>query len=315
MEDAIRNFVPQFARISALTISLATGSSGCISHSDAPFRGTIPARPSHAMTGSQFMNMTKSYSPEERERAILNELRRGNVPSFLRQLQPVRVSGVVPGGQTVTGTFWAMPDYLAIGSDQDFVRIPTNPMTAQAIADLYGFVLPTSKMVDTIYQQAEVRLMPSPMAPTSRMVSNDYYVAHNQTIERQLQGRQRGSLVAGHKKDVVVSSRLISQPRRVAIYGWHRTNGSAIQPLSLVHGNTYADYSHGIRLVSSVMKIEGKDRLVTDVLKDWRLASLLSSEGVLSRPRIPMYEPQARDPISFGDIFGSLQRLFISHAI
>ena len=51
-----------------------------------------------------------------------------------------------------------MPDYLALGSNEDFVQIPMNPLTAQRIADQTGTSLPTKKIVDDVYRQAEVKL-------------------------------------------------------------------------------------------------------------------------------------------------------------
>ncbi|MEQ1808096.1 MAG: ABC transporter substrate binding protein, partial [Burkholderiaceae bacterium] len=44
---------------------------------------------------------------------------------------------------------------------------------------------------------------------------------------------EHGQLTAGHQKDVVISNQLTQHPDRVAIYGWHRTNGIAIQPLEV----------------------------------------------------------------------------------
>jgi hypothetical protein len=46
-----------------------------------------------------------------------------------------------------------------------------------------------------------------------------------------------------------------------------------------VHGAGYADYSHGIRLVSQKVLMDGKLLSIFDVLKDPELASLLSDEG------------------------------------
>ena len=92
-----------------------------------------------------------------------------------------------------------------------------------------------------------MKLAPSPLPPGPQMMSNDYYRRHHQAIEAQRTGRP--GLIAGHKKDVVVTNRLVSRPDRVAIYGWHRRDGRPIQPLSLVHEASYADYSHGIRFV------------------------------------------------------------------
>jgi len=67
----------------------------------------------------------------------------------------------------------------------------------------------------------------------------------------------------------------------VAIYGWHWPWGSPIQPLSTVHGARYADYSHGVRLVSETVLIDDEPRQISTVLEDPDLAGLLSDEGVL----------------------------------
>jgi hypothetical protein len=81
------------------------------------------------------------------------------------------------------------------------------------------------------------------------------------------------------KKDVVMTNRLAEHLGRIAIYGWHRATGQPIQPLSTVHGANYADYSHGIRLVSRWAVIQGKRRLVRDILQDAASARVLSDEG------------------------------------
>ena len=48
------------------------------------------------------------------------------------------------------------PDYLAVGSDDDFFRMPMTPVLGQQLADLTGCSLPTRKMVAAIYAQAAV---------------------------------------------------------------------------------------------------------------------------------------------------------------
>jgi len=67
----------------------------------------------------------------------------------------------------------------------------------------------------------------------------------------------------------------------VAIYGWHRLDGLPIQPLTTVHVNTYVDYSHGARLVSRRVLVDGRDRDLGELLQDPNLAPLLSDEGAL----------------------------------
>ena len=91
-------------------------------------------------------------------------------------------------------------------------------------------------------------------------------------------------MLAGHKKDVVLTNRLAAKADRIAIYGWHRDPGDPIQPLSTVHGARYADYSHGVRLVWNQVTIEGRQRSIYDVLHDPRLAPVLSYEGAFPAP-------------------------------
>ncbi len=176
-----------------------------------------------------------------------------------------------------------MPDYLAIGSDSDFLRIPMNRYTATAILARFGFVLPTRKMVDAIYDQSAYHFKPQPMTPGPQMRSTEYYRIHNEMIEEQSRARgiPVGELVSGDKKDVVITNLLASRPGRIAIYGWHRSSGAPIQPLSTVHGARYADYSHGIRLVSEMAMLNGKLRSIYDILQDHLLAKVLSDEGAI----------------------------------
>ena len=92
-----------------------------------------------------------------------------------------------------------------------------------------------------------------------------------------------GALISGHKKDVVLTNRLRETIGRIAIYGWHRLSGIPIQPLTIVHGANYADYSHGIRLISNVVLIDGQPRSIYEVLEDPKLAPILSDEGPIRK--------------------------------
>jgi hypothetical protein len=144
-------------------------------------------------------------------------------------------------------TICVSPDYYQV----DGVRTPMGLSDALRVAEENNAFLPTPEMVDAIWEQADVRLDPIPMTPGSRMTSVDYYVRHDAMIDDQLLGlpfdiRDAGPLlIAGHKKDIVQPQR----SGRVTIYGWHRSNGRAIQPVSSVHGSGYYDYSHGVRLI------------------------------------------------------------------
>ena len=243
----------------------------------------IPPRAPNALAGTAFMASVAALAREERETAIRRELLAGNIPSFLRALRTVRVTGRGADRVTHTIAYEVMPDYLAIGSDDDYVRMPMNPYTAQAFCDAFGFVLPTSKMVDAIWAAADVHLEPRPLA-----VERDSpltFLFHHRLIEQQLAGTVRGSFVAGIKKDVVVTNQLTERPNRVAIYGWHYLTGEPIQPVYAGHVDWYVDYSHGIRPVRRTMVVDGTAQSFEKIMGDARLRDLLSDEGELAMLR------------------------------
>jgi len=248
----------------------------------------IPPRLNRARTGTQFVEYVSKMDPQQREQAILAEILQGNLPSFLRKLIPVKLEHL-DHGKALRATVFVMPDYLAIGSDKDFLRIPMNLCTATAILARFGFVLPTRKIVDAIYNQSSYHFDPQPMPPGPQMRSTEYYRIHNEMIELQsrVRGIPVGELVSGDKKDVVVTNLLANKPDRIAIYGWHRATGNPIQPLSTVHGARYADYSHGIRLVSEVAMLNGELRSIYEILQDSSLAKVLSDEGPIPGVRQP----------------------------
>ncbi|MFA5911003.1 MAG: hypothetical protein WC815_19675 [Vicinamibacterales bacterium] len=243
----------------------------------------IPVRDTQAPVGSAFVESVRRLDPVRRERAVLQEILHGNVPNFLRQLVPVTLT-YAQRGRMLSATVFVMPDYLAIGADDDFLRIPMNLETATTIAAQFGFVLPTRRVVDAINAQAEHHLQPQPLPPGPQMTSTEYYQRHNELIEAQARtlGVTRGTLVAGHKKDVVISNLLARTPGRIAIYGWHRPGGAPIQPLSTVHGACYEDYSHGIRLMSDMAWQEGTFRPIREILQDPAAVAVLSDEGLMA---------------------------------
>lgn len=248
-----------------------------------PVPMAIPARATDAPGGTAFIASVAQETRDAREAAIRRELLAGNVPSFLRRLRSVAHTAAGADGVTRTIEYEVMPDYLAIGSDDDFVRMPMTPYTAQAFCDAFGFVLPTRKMVNDIWAAATVRVEPAPLVTEREAPST--FLAHHNIIQAQLAGVARGTLVAGGKKDVVVTNRLRERANRVAIFGWHHRSGQPIQPLYTGHVDWYVDYSHGIRPVRRMMRVDGTLRSYEAILADSTTASLLSDEGVIPTPR------------------------------
>lgn len=240
----------------------------------------IPARPHDAVTGSQFAKITTHITGKKLQAAALHELRRGNIPSFLRTLRPVMLTHVPEDGSPpVTVVIRVTPDYLAIGSDSDFLRIPLSYPSAASIASEFGCILPTRKIVDSVYRQSSFHYKPQSLPPCPMMRSIPYIFRHQCMIEKQWTGMHPGKLVSGHKKDVVLTNRLWEKPNRVAIYGWHMPDGEPIQGLSIFHGARYADYSHGIRLVHEIVLVNGTPCSIHEILKDPDLAPALTYEG------------------------------------
>lgn len=244
----------------------------------------IPRRPRTAATGSELMAGLGGIGGTARDARLLSAAAAGNVPDFLRILQPVNFAGTGPGGQQVEITICVTPDYLSVGSDRDFVRVPLGLTAALQAADAFDMMLPTPRMVDAIYAQADLRLSPQPMTPGAQMTSTNYFLRHDGMVDTQIAnaGGRLGQLVAGQKKDVVLANRLSSNPGRIAIYGWHRSSGRPIQPLSTVHGTNYADYSHGIRLISRTAFLNGRATDLGALLTDARYAGLLNAGGPIT---------------------------------
>jgi hypothetical protein len=253
---------------------LLLGSTLCAQSLDLP-----PRQPS-APKGTAFALSIAALPLEEREQKILAEVKAGNVPPFLRKLVPVAVSA-----GTVKASYFVAPDYLAIGSDDDFFLAPLTPLTAQEIADRLDCVFPTPKMVDDIYASATVKLRPAPIPPSPAMTSVAVFLGHNEIVRAERGERPPGPLVAGHKKDVVIANRVFTTPGKVAIYGWHKPDGKPIQPLYMGHAASHVDYSHGIRLVSRRMMVDGVAKTIDEVLADHKRSPLLSNEGPMLQTR------------------------------
>jgi hypothetical protein len=276
---------PRISALNALILALSGLSSLAPAHAQAAgvcdaASAALPARPAGAPDATRFVHDLAGLDDDAREAAIRAQLMAGNVPSFLRRLVPVHLHDA-----NTDVTLCVAPDYLAIGSDSDYLLVPMRLATALKVADRYGFVLPTRKMVDAIYAQSSIRLAPQPLPAGDTMRSTAYYWHHNELVQRQRSafGALRAALTAGDKKDLVLTNRLWRTPDRVAIYGWHRTDGRAIQPLSTVHGERYADYSHGVRLIGRLAWLDGEPRPIAALLGDPRLAAALSDEGVIPR--------------------------------
>ena len=255
----------------------------------------LKSRAKHAMTGTEFSATIRdsSLSLSAREKIIYREIRTGNIPNFYRKLTEIKDT-IFNGENIHTISYYVSPDFLAIGSDEDYFYCPMRPQLAQKVANLLKCSLPTRKISNCIYQNAEVKMSPQPIPPSKEMITVPVFEKHNLLVGTQrkvsVQEHPLGSLVAGNKKDVVVSNKIFNQKGqlRVVIYGWHKPDGNAIQPLYNGHSTLHVDYSHGIRMIQNKVWIDGKKTTIQKVLASQPFHSLLSDEGMITRPFYPV---------------------------
>jgi hypothetical protein len=251
-------------------------------------RLNIPERNSQAESGTAFMERISALPLAEREEEICKAIASGNIPAFLRNTVTLSGRFADSAGISHEVEYEVMPDYLSVGNDTNFCRIPMNPYTAQRLATAFGASLITAKLSDHIYQKAQVKLAPFNYIPSGN--ANELvpkFVEHQLQIEKQRKqaGSKNGELVAGIKKDIILSERIARQPGKVVIYGWHKPDGKPIQPVYSGHVDWYVDYSHGIRLINNQVLIDGQPALLSEVLKHPVLFRIFSNEAV------PMEQP------------------------
>lgn len=247
-----------------------------------------PATSPAQSTGREFMASIAELDFAQQQNRIESEILAGNVPPCLFSLVPVLIAGEDKSGRRRSIVLHVTPDYLAVGRDEP-VRIPMSPQTAWRIARALDCTLPTPRMVDAIHAAARLRLEPQPLTEARTEIAT--FTQHSTMIDDQIAAaryfdadgaipreRPLGSVfVAGCKKDLVLTPLSQERPGRVAIYGWHYPDGRPIQPLSLVHVETYVDYSHGVRLVAQSATLDGRSVRVEDLVADDNLAALLQT--------------------------------------
>ena len=227
--------------------------------------------------GSVFYEQAAAMHWAQRDSLALVWWQKGNWPDWLERFERITIKGVdALSNKAVTIKFYASTDYLCLGNNQDWARICITPMAAKMIADDWLCVLPTTRIVDEIYNQSRVKLSPVPLFAFRD--STPTMLHHHLIIEGQR--KEQEGLISGIKKDVVQTPLLLEQGKqnKVAIYGWHKPGGKPIQPLYTGHVSWYVDYSHGIRLIYQYLYINGQQVLLQDALRNPGLHHLLCDE-------------------------------------
>lgn len=210
----------------------------------------FPSR-STDFTGTDLAAIIHDLSGHAREEFILQQVKNGCVPEFMRT--PVRVA---LAGAGLHAVLEVQPDHLCLGTDEDFIYAQCTIGTAQQIADLIGASLPTKKIVDAIYVQADCKLLFVGQGPPydQTMASSDRCIRYSANVL----GRRTPSsrLFAGHFKDYVLNPGLDHVPPPTAIYGGRTSMGRAVQDENVRHHERgYMDYSQCPRFVATSLEV------------------------------------------------------------
>ena len=87
----------------------------------------FPSRPNNAASGNEII---KSLNGKSGDSVFVSELLNGNMPSFIKELVPVTIS---EKGNTLI--YKVTPDYLSVGNDSDYFRVPLGGPDSQKVAD------------------------------------------------------------------------------------------------------------------------------------------------------------------------------------
>ena len=264
------------------------GSNGKLHKASMP----VPAladKPTATLAGSDFMRRADTTSFWALEDIIVETVTAGQVPDALRHFRKITFTTPVVNSVEILRKkhkveMWVLPDYVAIGTNDDFVRMPMGPLAAQRIADALDCTLPTPFLVDRIAEASEGHVDIFPFRPLGNRNSQPIvFQDSNNAINAQFKayGYEFGQFISGLKKDIVLTYKIMTlteYERNVAIYGWHHPDGRAQQPLFVRHGNFYVDYSHGVRLIYNKVKIDGVEYNIREILQSPELYRLLSDE-------------------------------------
>lgn len=254
---------------------------------------------------TSFITKVGSTTGTSREKLIIEAiLKDKNYPSFLSRDKYLPLE--ILEGQTII-TLFVCPDYVSVGDNNNFLRTPMYPTTAQTIANHFGCLLPTKRIVDKIYAAGTIVVEPVTYAPkksdphTPGRTATAAYIITNNAINLSIKGlRPAGydlekELVVGHKKDIVLTNQLLTKPSNVAIYGWHQKSkrGVPIQGLNAVdHSNSYVDYSHGVRMISRECLVNGAPTPLEEAYKHPLYGPMLTGDKPLLYTQYPTLQLQ-----------------------
>lgn len=245
------------------------------------------------MKGSEFIrSLPQSGADVARDDAIVRAVQDGHHAPLV--FKPVAVKHGL-----MTATVWVTHDALMLGEPGDYVRVSMNADTAQRVAWELGCFLPTTKICDSVWDAADVRIKPvfqsPPDYPYESMDRPSRMLDYHREVDRRIAHHThlQGRLIGNIGKHWVLSNKATTS--RAANYGWYVDWGGSVsasgrrmvQTLGTAHNGRHSDYSQVLRLVKNELSAHGQAMPLGEALLDPELCGLVSSEGVMKSLYVP----------------------------
>lgn len=269
-------------------------------------QGTLPAPLSDSMDGRELAASLPPKGTAARDAMVLAYADSGQIST-----PDLTAVTYVKDGHSVE--IFPAIDAVKLGTVNP-VRLTMRHLTAQALADAFGMVLPTTLMSDQAWLAA-TQIQPSTGLSGNAAADTATMVTQSDRVDALVAASgANGRLVRPVSKEWVNTERLMNADGStaksiddktndaVANFGWHQKGAKSrspggqpvIQSVGLVHDLPFQDYSQGVCLFGPTCIIDGGEpEFIVDVLRDPARAYLLSDEVPRGRAARVVRHPDA----------------------
>ena len=234
----------------------------------------------HKMNGTEWLNKLPEQYSVERDKLVLKGIEDGVLQSTWSA-----VKSEFEGEEAI---FSVTSDALhAVLDDGSRFRPQCTAVLQQKCADLLAASLPTAKMMDLSYAQAEVKLDCQPLAASGKMTYTSASKEYNLLLEKK-RGNREG-LIRDCGKSWILSNKMSKSSNTAVNHGFYSSSGPARSGLGqklyqnegAAHNKLHTDYSQVIILMSSECLLNNELVKVTDLMSHPKLSKLLNYSGKL----------------------------------
>jgi len=269
--------VPAPAKSSAATTSAAVPASAA----------AVPAKRELTAELEQLIAVSKAkLSPQEKRMRLQAALEK--FPEHSRQRESLIVSAVTGGAldppewTTVISNYQGRRAEIQVTKDALTilgVRFDVTAEGAQRIADQLHAVLLTPRVLQLIWEQADVRLEPCTLPADAAIASTARMIEHSKCVDQRIAGRK--GLIVNVGKHWVLTNRITAKKYLAANYGWFQKGHRPIQEVGTRHDTAHTDYSQVLRLMKPTIRVDGREVDIRRVGRSPDLWGLVSDEGPL----------------------------------